>query len=62
MTETCRWVPSTLSSEGVANKEEKGKTSCAAKWTDLEKSKAASLNTEAPEQKLQNLFSRSFQE
>lgn len=62
VTETCMWVPSTLSSEGLANREEKGKSSCATKWKDLEKSKAASLDTEAPEQKCQNLFSRSFQE
>ena len=33
-----------------------GKSSCLIKLKDLEKIKAASLGTEAPEQKLQNLF------
>ena len=52
VTETCMWVPSTLSSECLANKEEKGKSSCAMKWKDLEEINTASLDTEAPEQKL----------
>lgn len=44
-------------SEGLGcNGKKKGKSTCLIKYKDLEKIKAASLGTEAPEQKLQNLF------